>query len=261
MRWRLHWIAEALESARLGQRRIDRVRLGAFHTWYALSRLPGIPPVRPIAVRLAPDGHRVVIATGGELAVLHHIHLDQEYSPRVRPRTILDLGANAGFAALFFHRRFPGARIIAVEADPATYARLVRNVASLARVTTVHAAIVGHDGPVRFFPSAESIASSLHPVAGGGRAVRVPGISIGTLMREHGLGSVDLVKMDIEGAELEALRTAPLDRIDELIAEIHYELIGADESAVRRLLDGFETRFVALDQPGQVLLYATRVRE
>jgi FkbM family methyltransferase len=147
-----------------------------------------------------------------------------------------------------------------VEADPGTYARLVRNVAGLERVTTVHAAIVGTDGTVPFYPSDESIASSLRPAAGADRRVCVPGVSIETLMRRQGLGSVDLVKMDIEGAELEALRTAPLEHIGELVAELHYDLIGADEAAVRRLLEDFDLRFVPLDQPGQSLVYGVRMR-
>jgi FkbM family methyltransferase len=257
-RARLQWIAEARESAGLGQRPIDRLRLGTFHTWVALSGLPGVPAPRPITARLAPDGHAVVIATGGELAALHHIHIEEEYTPRGHPETILDLGANAGFATLFFRRRFPEARIIAVEADPRTYARLVRNVASLRNVRTVHAAIVGQDGPVTFYPSLESIGSSMIPGPGAGRGVSVPGVSISTLMQRNGLDFVDLLKVDIEGAELEALRVAPLDRVAELIAEIHYDLIDANEAVFRQLLEHFELRFVPLDQPQHALLYAAR---
>jgi FkbM family methyltransferase len=255
-RARLQWVAEARESARLGQRPIDRLRLGAFHTWFAFSQLPGVPLPRPATVRLAPDGHEVVIATGGELAVLHHIHIEEEYAPRGRPKTILDLGANAGFATLFFRRRFPEARIVAVEADSSTYTRLVRNVASIRDVTTVHAAIVGRDGPVTFYPSVESIGSSMLPLPGAGPGVSVPGVSIETLMQQQGLDSVDLLKVDIEGAELEALQAAPLDRIDEVIAEIHYDLIDANEATFRRLFERFELRFKPLEQPQHALLYA-----
>jgi FkbM family methyltransferase len=169
---------------------------------------------------------------------------------------ILDLGANVGFATLFFHRRFPEARIVAVEADPATYRRLVRNVGSLPRVTTVHAAITGSDGPVTFYPSAESIGSSMFPRDGAAATVSVAGLSIATLMQQHHLDSVDLLKLDIEGAELEALRVAPLHDVGELIAEVHYDLHHADQATMRHLLEGFDARFVPLDQPHRDLVYA-----
>jgi FkbM family methyltransferase len=248
-------VLKVRESAALGQDPADKLRLGAFHTWIAFSRLRGVPTPRPVRVRLAPDAHEMVIATGGELAVLHHILIDEEYAPRRNPQVILDLGANAGFATLFFHRRFPEARIVAVEPDPGTYRRLVRNVGSLPRVTTVHAAIAGREGPVTFYPSAESISSSMFPRGRTGTTV-VAGLSIEKLMQEHRLQSVDLLKVDIEGAELEALRAAPLNRVGELIAEVHYDLHREDETAVRELLEGFEVRFVTLDEPHRALVYA-----
>jgi FkbM family methyltransferase len=254
-RARLHWLLKARASATLGQDPTDRLRLGAFHTWIALSRLRGVPRPRPIRVRLTPDAREIVIATGGELSVLHEILIDEEYAPRRHPQTILDLGANVGFATLFFHRRFPEARIVAVEADPATYTRLVSNVGSLPRVTTVHAAITGSDRPVTFYPSNESISSSMIPRAGAA-AVSITGVSIATLMQQHHLDSVDLLKLDIEGAELDALRTAPLDRVGELIADVHYYLHHADEATMRHLLEGFHARFVPFDHPHRALVYA-----
>jgi FkbM family methyltransferase len=250
-------VLDARASAALGQGPTDRLRLGAFHAWVALSLIRGVPTPRPVKVGLAPDGHEMVIATGGELAVLHDVLVDEEYAPRRRPQAILDLGANVGFATLFFHRRFPEARIVAVEADPATYKRLVRNVGSLPRVTTVHAAITGSDGPVTFYPSAESISSSMYPRGGAAATVSVNGLAVATLMQQHHLESVDLLKVDIEGAELDALRVAPLDHVGELIAEVHYDLHHGDEAAVRHLLEGFDLRFVPLDQPHRVLVHAT----
>jgi FkbM family methyltransferase len=200
----------------------------------------------------------MLIATPGELAVMHDVLLDREYEPSGRPRVILDLGANVGFATLFLHRRFPDARIVAVEADPATHARLERNVGALAGVTTLHRAISGSDAPVSFFSSGESIGSSIVRRSEAASPVEVPGQTIGSLMREVGADRVDLLKIDIEGAEFDALREAPLDRVDEVIAEVHYDLGGGDEQTVRDLLAGFTLDFRPLPQAGRFLVYGTR---
>jgi FkbM family methyltransferase len=239
-RLHLHWIGDARASATLGHRRADRVRLGLFHARVALAALPKVPPPKPARARLRPDGHEVELAGGGELAVMHAVMLHDEYRPHGRPETILDLGANVGLATLFLHGLFPQARIVAVEADPETYARLERNVAHLPNVTTVHAAVGGGDEPVTFYSDPESITSSALRGAGTLPGVTVPGVSIPTLMERHGMDEVGLLKLDIEGSELAALRTAPLDRVHELFVEMHYDVVERDDDALRALLDGFE---------------------
>ena len=255
---RLHWVKDVRRSASLGHGRLDRWRLGMLHTRFALAQ--AVPRLRPgpTTAALAPDGHRMEVATAGELAVMHDVLLAREYEPRGEPQTIFDLGANVGFASLFLHRRFPGARIFSVEADPATHARLERNVGSLPGVTTLHRAVTGHDGPVRFFSQGESIGSSLVARPGAKAEVEVAGSTIASLMEELGTERIHLLKMDIEGAEFDALRAAPIDRVDEIIAEVHYDLGGGDERTVRELLPGFDLDFRPLRQPGRALVYGVR---
>lgn len=55
-----------------------------------LARLRGVPKPRPIRVGLTPDAHEVVIANGGELAVLHDILIDEEYAPRRHPHRLAE---------------------------------------------------------------------------------------------------------------------------------------------------------------------------
>jgi len=239
---------------------VDRLRLGTFHVRIALSRALRLQMPRSVTAQLTPDGHEVLITTPGELSVLHDILVHHEYeAAHGAPRVIFDLGANVGFASLFFSRRYPEARIFAVEADPLTYVRLVRNLACLPHVTTLHRAVAGSDGPMRFYPSVESIGSSLKATHGSGTAIEVPGVSIDSLMREAGVDRIDLLKMDIEGAEFEALRAAPLDRVEELITEFHYDLAGGDEQSVRELFVGFEVVLEPLPQANRQLARARRI--
>jgi 31-O-methyltransferase len=259
MKLHLNWLRLVWISASLGHRWVDRLRLGTFQARIVLSgRLP-LPLPRSVTAQLA-DGHEVVIATPGELSALREIMAGRVYEAHGTPRVIFDLGANVGFATLFFWRRYPDAQIIAVEADPLTYRRLVRNVGHLPRVTTMHRAVAGSDGPTRFFPSVESIRSSLITMPGSGPAVDVTGASIESLMREAGVDHIDFLKVDIEGAEIDALRAAPLDRVEELITEFHYDLAGGDEQCVRELLAGFHVAFQPLTHRRHQMVHAHRIR-
>src|SRR5260370_8588205 len=46
------------------------------------------------------------------------------------PKVIVDVGGNVGGTCLYFHNRFPGAKIFAFEPDPDTFSLLQRNVAA-----------------------------------------------------------------------------------------------------------------------------------
>jgi FkbM family methyltransferase len=246
-------------SASMGHRRADRLRLALFHLGLLLSRALGLPRLPPMTVHLEPDGHSVMISDLGELSVLHDILIEHEYEAHGHPDVVFDLGANVGFATLYFTREHPAARIVAVEADPHTYRRLVRNVGRLPGVVALNRAVTVRDGPVTFFSSAgSSILSALERHSDEDQAVQVTGSTLETLMKETGVERIGLLKVDIEGGEFDLLRTAPLERVDEIIAEVHYDLIDADERVLRELLSGFELHFQKLRQPNRFRLAAHR---
>ena len=260
-RLRLYWIFLAYVSATLGYRRGDMFKLGLYHSVLSLAEFVHSPRPRALTVRLAPDGHKVVISGRDEIAVLHAIFLRGEYQPGDDPEVIFDVGANVGFATLFFSRCHPTAHIVAVEADPRTYPRLLHNVRELPNVTTVHRAVAGHDGSATFYPSSSSIGSSLTRIDGNVPAVVVPASRLDTLMNELGIGRIDLLKIDIEGAEFDVLATAPMDRIGEIVAEVHYGLGHGDEQTLRQFLPGFDLRFRELSSPDLALLHASRLAQ
>jgi len=97
------------------------------------------------------------------------------------------------------------AGVVAYEPDPATHRRLESTVAALPadvrrRVVVRHAAVAGEPGVVRFDADG-AMHSSISPVG----AIEVPAV---TLDAELAGRRPTFVKMDIEGAELDALRGA-----------------------------------------------------
>jgi len=131
----------------------------------------------------------------------------REYDVAVeRPSVIIDVGANIGLASIWFTSKFPEARVLAVEPEKSNYELLVRNVAPYPNVTTIHAALWTHRGTLALddprhegawaFQTRE-LADSPHPVE------EVPCLSVADLISDYDLGWVDLLKVDIEGAEKE----------------------------------------------------------
>jgi FkbM family methyltransferase len=143
---------------------------------------------------------------------------------------IVDLGANAGQAAAFFRDRFPSADILSVEADPDIAALAERNAQISGATTIIHAAVCDRDGTIEFTRlRGFSWASNLQAAwAGdGGERLSVPAVSLEGLFAQHGIDHVDLLKVDIEGAELTALTSDNgLARVGQVVGELHPALLG-----------------------------------
>jgi hypothetical protein len=68
-------------------------------------------------------------------------------------------------------------------------------------------------------------------------------------MEDAEIARVDLLKIDIEGAEVELLRNAPLDAIGEIVAELHFTHPDVDTATISSLLTGFEVEFLETSDP------------
>ena len=117
-----------------------------------------------------------------------------------------------------------------------------------------NAAIAATDGTVTFHVAADSLASSIQALAPElvKEVITVKAVSVGSLLEETGVTSVDLMKVDIEGAEREVLDTvsdAILRTTTQLSIEFHdfCNLMTSDDvaRARRRLtaLGFYEIRF------------------
>jgi FkbM family methyltransferase len=167
---------------------------------------------------------------------------------------IIDLGANVGFSAVYFHLAWPAARIVAVEPDRANLERLRGNVDGIGAIEVVAAAIASHDGELQIMdPSAQ--ANAVRVVEPGeGRGAAVPAITVPQILeRLHAEGCRPfIVKADIEGAEAD-LFSANVDWIDAvplMIVELHDWLYPRERTsrAFLSAIAGRDRDFVYLDE-------------
>ena len=156
--------------------------------------------------------------------------LSHFYTPgyRIRNTTentvqvILDVGANIGDETLRFRHFHPEAVIVAIEPDSENFKFLSLNTGGDTKIRLLKNGLWSHDCWLRVVPgeSAEGIrveeAEAASPEG-------VEAVSIPTILSQLSLDEIDILKMDIEGAEYQVF-SAPnveswIDRVKVLIVE------------------------------------------
>lgn len=180
-------------------------------------------------------GGRTMFLRAGmtDLYTFEEIFLDQIYRAELPrpPAVIVDAGANVGYACLWFRRRYPHARLIAVEPDRDNLALMHRNLAGLDKVTVVEAALWPRPARLCFRdPHAGKDAMQVTdeiPVESGRPCDNgITAITVDDICRRFGLERIDLLKIDIEGAEKDLFSgdTAWLAQVSAIVIELHERL-------------------------------------
>lgn len=144
-----------------------------------------------------------------DLLTVNEVFCRGDYGDGRGVRTVVDVGANVGLAALYFLTRSPDVRVWCCEPDPANLARLRETLRPyLDRVTIVPKAVTPE--PVGFVRFA---AQGRYGHIDESGALEVEAVSLAELLRTVAReGSpIDLVKIDTEGTEPELVRSLPED--------------------------------------------------
>lgn len=174
-------------------------------------------------------------------------------------QVILDIGANVGEFSL--HCLWQGASVIAVEADRKVFAILEQNLKDQADAVCVNAAIAAQDGQMTFYSSVEKADSSLVRPEVVDEEYDIDAMTIATLMERRGLGRIDLIKCDAEGAEPEVIKGAlpVLGRVHKIAIDCGAERQGeATDAIVGEMLEnaGFDIRIGDVE-PARRVVWAT----
>ena len=226
------FFTDCWNAARLGRSAADRIKLGLCHCLSTLRQRVPFLPLGGLVISQVGKGEvpsTIPIRVHSEdWKAFFQVFVMREYDwPLQPPRRIVDLGANCGFATLALARRFPDAHIVAVEPHPANVAALRRMIeCNHLLVEVIETAIFSTDGETSLHLSEGTIGHSLRAADSrliGRRAIKVPAISMPTLLKMAGWNGIDLLKIDVEGYEQTLFAGNPqwLAQVHTIIGELH----------------------------------------
>ena len=123
----------------------------------------------------------------------------------------LDIGANIGYFSLLAAIYLPTANIISFEPVKLVFKQFEENISfnNISNITPINAAVGEKDDMKEIYVSAEDnlgMSSFQKPENYSGNNEKVKVIAIDSWFRSSGLSKIDLIKIDIEGSELFALK-------------------------------------------------------
>lgn len=198
-----------------------------------------------------------------DLSGLKEILIDKEYnflSEAIKSKeafTILDCGAHIGLPVLWAATINPSIKVLSVEASPDTFKVLAKNREhSKIDWNIINRACWSDETEISFQTRGDSMSHRVSTEGG----VKVKGISLPDLLNMMGNKNIDLIKIDIEGAEEEFLCSHPeaLKHIERIVIELHPQLCSTDK--VQSTLELYFSKIVTIQ--GRVsskpLLYCTK---
>lgn len=193
-----------------------------------------------------------------DIAAIKEIFLDGEYAwdAIISTKIIIDIGAHTGNTALYFHAKYPTAKIYAIEASSKNFHFLTQNVDAVPEIIPIHCAVSDKDGMMTFYESESSLGSSLRNQSNG-YEVLVPSMTLKTLFNTIGITYADFIKIDIEGGEAVLFNKLQPDVFAQsYIIEIHDDYMDIKREQFLQHFSNFSQSFLKTPNKSRVILRA-----
>ena len=168
----------------------------------------------------------------GDVTIINLIFGSQEYQlPTIKdfqPKLILDCGGNIGCAAVYFANKYPGVKIYSIEPEKNNFKLLRFNTNFYTNVYPLYSALWDKETTIcvkenNIYPDDTLGFMTFETTADAPDTVKTTTIS--KLLAESGFDEIDLLKVDIEGAEKEVFGAPDVDewlsKVKVLIIELH----------------------------------------
>jgi FkbM family methyltransferase len=157
-----------------------------------------------------------------------HVFLRSEYNVDIakKPTVIVDAGANIGLTSVFYANKYPDAKIIALEPEYSNFILLKKNTAAYGNIVAINKALWGENTTLEIVdPGLDKwgFQTRKRNEKEADRKKAIESITIDKLMIDNMLSHIDILKIDIEGAEKEVCETASawIDKVGMMAIELH----------------------------------------
>jgi FkbM family methyltransferase len=154
-----------------------------------------------------------------------------DFNTKNKPETIIDAGANIGLASIYFINKFPETKIISIEPEKSNFIILEKNTEFYKNIYPIHGALWYENSLINIVDPGLDYYGFMTDDKKTDQRFGLPiqevkGYTIDKIIKDHGLQHIDIIKIDIEGAEREIFRDPSLwiNCIDSIIIELHERL-------------------------------------
>ena len=166
-----------------------------------------------------------------DVCIAKEIFINRVYDflTETEPEVVVDAGANTGLAAIYFANRYTKARIIAIEPEQGNFDLLKKNVEPYPNIIPVQAALWNKNeeidlidpglGTLGFMTRKDNSSKMLS----GDTLHKVTAMTVDKIMDDYHLDRINILKIDIEGAEKEVFSDTSswIDKVDSIVIELH----------------------------------------
>jgi len=161
-----------------------------------------------ISVRIPAVKYPIWLRTKtSDIPTFEQIFISQEYDIKIpiTPENIIDCGANIGLATVYLKNRYPSAKVISIEPDNGNFAMLQKNTSVYSDIHCLKNGVWNKSADLDVVDKlglGESWALMVDEVKEKNEN-SIRSVTISEIMQQFNLKEIDLLKIDIEGAEKE----------------------------------------------------------
>jgi len=132
-----------------------------------------------------------------------HVFVLNQYDIPINfePKLIIDGGANIGMSAIYYALRYPKAKIISLEVSPENFDLLKHNTRDFPNVKPICKGVWNESGHLKIINQGAGENAFMVKRVDSASEGTIPAISLHDIMLQENVDVLDIVKLDIEGAE------------------------------------------------------------
>lgn len=188
-----------------------------------------------------------------DIIVYKNVIEEREYNfiTSYDPKVIIDAGANIGLSAIYFANKYPNAVIISIEPEKGNFFLLKENTKNYSNIIALNAALWHQCGEIELLDVGQDNWAFMTGDGTNYNKITAPkiqrkhivkSVTIESLLSDFNLESVDVLKIDIEGAEKEVFEhhAVWVDKIQSIIVELHERMKEGCEKEFKNVSKKFD---------------------
>ncbi|MDD4251013.1 MAG: FkbM family methyltransferase [Candidatus ainarchaeum sp.] len=137
--------------------------------------------------------------------IYEQIFIKKEYNYKIDfvPKIIIDAGANVGYSAIFFARKFKDAKIYAIEPEKSNFEVLIKNTKKYKNIKSFNFALWDKNTKINLIETSFGKCGFVTEKIKSKKSTFVKSLTINKLIKDNNIDVIDILKIDIEGSEKE----------------------------------------------------------